>query len=184
MAAGGRWRCLSRLCLRCCLVLDLLDVLDLPGRTAELARTYGIDFFSVINRCGVWGAGVFLWGGGRGGMWGIFQLRTGGKHTHTHLTCTVNNVTVSRCTHTNALRVSVTHTPHSFSPQGQPVPCGEHAGAPGTQPELPHALTQQGAGEAEDLESAPTALMLGQQPQQALCHCQCARSSRTHSRCA
>jgi hypothetical protein len=31
-------------------VLDLLDVLDLPGRTAELARTYGIDFFSVINR--------------------------------------------------------------------------------------------------------------------------------------
>lgn len=49
--AGGRWRCLSRLCWRAVLVLDLLDVLDLPGRTAELARTYGIDFFSVINRC-------------------------------------------------------------------------------------------------------------------------------------
>lgn len=49
---GGRWRCLSRLCLTASLVLDLLDVLDLPGRTAELARTYGIDFFSVINRWG------------------------------------------------------------------------------------------------------------------------------------
>ena len=49
-SAGGRWRCLSRLCSRGALVLDLLDVLDLPGRTAELARTYGIDFFSVINR--------------------------------------------------------------------------------------------------------------------------------------
>jgi hypothetical protein len=32
------------------LVLDLLDALDLPGRTAELARTFGIDFFSVLNR--------------------------------------------------------------------------------------------------------------------------------------
>lgn len=52
--AGGRWRCLSRVCWRAALVLDLLDVLDLPGRTAELARTYGIDFFSVINRCGGW----------------------------------------------------------------------------------------------------------------------------------
>jgi DNA polymerase zeta len=50
LIAGGRWRCLSRLCSRGALVLDLLDVLDLPGRTAELARTYGIDFFSVINR--------------------------------------------------------------------------------------------------------------------------------------
>jgi hypothetical protein len=50
---GGRWRCLSHVCSRASLVLDLLDVLDLPGRTAELARTYGIDFFSVINRCGM-----------------------------------------------------------------------------------------------------------------------------------
>lgn len=48
--AGGRWRCLSRVASRAALVLDLLDTLDLPGRTAELARTFGIDFFSVINR--------------------------------------------------------------------------------------------------------------------------------------
>jgi DNA polymerase zeta len=49
--AGGRWRCLSRVAWRGALVLDLLDSLDLPGRTAELARTFGIDFFSVLNRC-------------------------------------------------------------------------------------------------------------------------------------
>jgi DNA polymerase zeta len=51
--AGGRWRCLSRVAWQAGLVLDLLDSLDLPGRTAELARTFGIDFFSVLNRCGL-----------------------------------------------------------------------------------------------------------------------------------
>jgi hypothetical protein len=50
--AGGRWRCLSRVGWRGALVLELFDSLDLPGRTAELARTFGIDFFSVLNRCG------------------------------------------------------------------------------------------------------------------------------------
>eukprot|EP00775_Hariotina_reticulata_P012068 gene12067-12209_t len=48
--AGGRWRCLSRLAAVAGTVLDLLDTLDLPSRTAELARTFGIDFFSVLNR--------------------------------------------------------------------------------------------------------------------------------------
>lgn len=30
--------------------------------------------------------------------------------------------------------------------QGQPVPCGEHAAAPGPQPKLPGCVTNQGAG--------------------------------------
>jgi DNA polymerase zeta len=47
---GGRWRCLTRLAAVAGTVLDLLDTLDLPSRTAELARTFGIDFFSVLNR--------------------------------------------------------------------------------------------------------------------------------------
>lgn len=47
---GGRWRCLSHITLRSRLSLALLDRLDLVGRTAELARTFGIDFFSVLSR--------------------------------------------------------------------------------------------------------------------------------------
>ena len=48
--AGGRWRCLSHLTLRARLSLLLLDRLDFVGRTAEMARTFGIDFFAVISR--------------------------------------------------------------------------------------------------------------------------------------
>jgi DNA polymerase zeta len=45
-----RWRCLSHyvLCNRLCLLM--IEHLDFIGRTAELARTFGIDFFSVISR--------------------------------------------------------------------------------------------------------------------------------------
>lgn len=46
VCAGGRWRCLSYYVLRARLNLQLLDQLDLIGRTGELARTFGIDFFS------------------------------------------------------------------------------------------------------------------------------------------
>ena len=48
--SGGRWRCLTHLTLRARMCLALLDRLDLVGRTAELARTFGIDFFSVLSR--------------------------------------------------------------------------------------------------------------------------------------
>ena len=47
---GGRWRCLSHLALRARLSLAMLDRLDFIGRTAEMARTFGIDFFSVLSR--------------------------------------------------------------------------------------------------------------------------------------
>ncbi len=45
-----RWRCLSHhvLCNRLC--LQMIEQLDFIGRTSELARTFGIDFFSVISR--------------------------------------------------------------------------------------------------------------------------------------
>ncbi|KAG7673423.1 hypothetical protein KSW81_006633 [Nannochloris sp. 'desiccata'] len=48
--SGGRWRCLSHLTLRARLSLALLDRLDLVGRTSEMARAFGIDFFSVLSR--------------------------------------------------------------------------------------------------------------------------------------
>ena len=48
--AGGRWRCLQYWLRRCRLNLALLEQLDLIGRTAELARAFGIDFFSVLSR--------------------------------------------------------------------------------------------------------------------------------------
>lgn len=48
--AGGRWRCLSHYVLRARLSLLLLDRLDILGRTSEMARTFGIDFFSVLSR--------------------------------------------------------------------------------------------------------------------------------------
>ncbi|EFJ43266.1 hypothetical protein VOLCADRAFT_66026, partial [Volvox carteri f. nagariensis] len=47
---GGRWRCLHWLLRRCRLDLAMCEQLDLIGRTAELARTFGIDFFSVLSR--------------------------------------------------------------------------------------------------------------------------------------
>lgn len=43
---GGRWRCLQHWVRRARLNLALLDQLDLVGRTGEMARTFGIDFFS------------------------------------------------------------------------------------------------------------------------------------------
>lgn len=48
--AGGRWRCLSYWLRRARLNLALLEQLDLIGRTSELARAFGIDFFSVLSR--------------------------------------------------------------------------------------------------------------------------------------
>ncbi len=48
--AGGRWRCLAYMVQRAQLNLALLEQLDLVGRTAELARAFGIDFFSVLAR--------------------------------------------------------------------------------------------------------------------------------------
>jgi hypothetical protein len=48
--AGGRWRCVAHLAGRCRLQLALLDSLDMLGRTAELARTFGIDFTAVVIR--------------------------------------------------------------------------------------------------------------------------------------
>lgn len=47
---GGRWRCITYIARRARLCLSLLDTLDLLGRTSELARTFGIDFFSVLSR--------------------------------------------------------------------------------------------------------------------------------------
>lgn len=43
---GGRWRCLEHWVRRARLTLALLDQLDLAGRTGEMARTFGIDFYS------------------------------------------------------------------------------------------------------------------------------------------
>lgn len=45
-----RWRCLSHLVLCGRLSLQIIEQLDFIGRTSELARTFGIDFFSVISR--------------------------------------------------------------------------------------------------------------------------------------
>ncbi len=47
---GGRWRALAHLARRGRLCLALLARLDLVGRTAELARLFGIDFASVLAR--------------------------------------------------------------------------------------------------------------------------------------
>ncbi len=47
---GGRWRALAHLARRGRLCLALLARLDLVGRTAELARLFGVDFASVLAR--------------------------------------------------------------------------------------------------------------------------------------
>jgi hypothetical protein len=44
--------------------------------------------------------------------------------------------------------------------QGQPVPCGEHAAAAGPQPELPGAVTKQGAGDTRDMRCLQHCLLL------------------------
>eukprot|EP00898_Chlorokybus_atmophyticus_P008072 jgi/Chlat1/8266/Chrsp78S07693 len=45
-----RWKCLSYFARRCEINLQLLDQLDMVNRTAEFARVFGIDFYSVISR--------------------------------------------------------------------------------------------------------------------------------------
>ena len=50
MLAGARWRTLSYWIKRVRLNLAMLEQLDLTGRTGELARAFGIDFFSVLTR--------------------------------------------------------------------------------------------------------------------------------------
>ncbi len=50
MHAGERWRCLSYFVRRARLNLQMIEQLDLVGRTSELARAFGIDFFSVMSR--------------------------------------------------------------------------------------------------------------------------------------
>ncbi|CAD7702237.1 unnamed protein product [Ostreobium quekettii] len=47
---GSRWRCIRHVVRRARLNLSIVEQLDLVGRTAELARTFGIDFFSVLTR--------------------------------------------------------------------------------------------------------------------------------------
>ncbi len=59
---AGRWRCLSYWARRARLNLALLDQLDLVGRTGEMARTFGIDFYSGARQeGGVWVSGCSLW---------------------------------------------------------------------------------------------------------------------------
>lgn len=48
--SGGRWRCLDYFLRRAQLNLAMIEQLDLAGRTGEMARTFGIDFFSVLTR--------------------------------------------------------------------------------------------------------------------------------------
>ena len=48
--AGARWRCVHYWVRRARLTLAMIEQLDLCGRTAELARTFGIDFQSVLTR--------------------------------------------------------------------------------------------------------------------------------------
>jgi DNA polymerase zeta len=48
--AGGRWRCLQYWVRRARLTLAMMEQLDMTGRTGELARAFGIDFFSVLTR--------------------------------------------------------------------------------------------------------------------------------------
>ena len=45
-----RWRVVEHLLSRCALTLHVLDALDVTGRTSEMARLFGIDFFSVLSR--------------------------------------------------------------------------------------------------------------------------------------
>lgn len=47
---GDRWRCIHYVSRQNATVLRLLHTLDILGRTSELARTFGIDFFSVLVR--------------------------------------------------------------------------------------------------------------------------------------
>ena len=48
--AHGRWRAFQYLIRRARLNLAMLEQLDLVNRTAELAKTFGIDFYAVLSR--------------------------------------------------------------------------------------------------------------------------------------
>lgn len=46
----ARFRCIEHLVERAKLNIDIVDQLDMINRTSELARVFGIDFFSVLSR--------------------------------------------------------------------------------------------------------------------------------------
>ncbi|KAL2641863.1 hypothetical protein R1flu_009450 [Riccia fluitans] len=48
--AGGRYHCIEYFIRRAKLTLEIMEQLDLINRTAELARVFGIDFYSVFSR--------------------------------------------------------------------------------------------------------------------------------------
>ncbi|KAL1216430.1 DNA polymerase zeta catalytic subunit [Cardamine amara subsp. amara] len=48
--AGARYRCIEYVTRRAKLNLEILSQLDMINRTSELARVFGIDFFSVLSR--------------------------------------------------------------------------------------------------------------------------------------
>ncbi|CAN8238640.1 unnamed protein product [Cochlearia groenlandica] len=48
--AGGRYRCIEYVTRRANLNLEIMGKLDMINRTSELARVFGIDFFSVLSR--------------------------------------------------------------------------------------------------------------------------------------
>ncbi|CAA7058420.1 unnamed protein product [Microthlaspi erraticum] len=48
--AGARYRCIEYVIRRANLNLEIMSQLDLINRTSELARVFGIDFFSVLSR--------------------------------------------------------------------------------------------------------------------------------------
>lgn len=50
LSGSARWRALRFLHNRARLNVAMLDELDLVNRTAELAKTFGIDFYSVMSR--------------------------------------------------------------------------------------------------------------------------------------
>lgn len=48
----GRARALGDVLSKACLNLDVMDRLDVVGRTSEMARVFGIDFYSVwLSAC-------------------------------------------------------------------------------------------------------------------------------------
>ncbi|CAG7903832.1 unnamed protein product [Brassica rapa] len=48
--AGARYRCIEYVIRRANLTLEIMNQLDMINRTSELARVFGIDFFSVLSR--------------------------------------------------------------------------------------------------------------------------------------
>ena len=48
--SGQLWRSVEHVALRATLNLRMIDAIDLVGRTAEFAKVFGIDFFSVLSR--------------------------------------------------------------------------------------------------------------------------------------